>query len=130
MTLYDYEQSKALAQADVPFYALIMAAMRGADSLNAAKLKACWPDVWDEFEARYWAPGGQLAGDGGEGIVIDQLSERSFDDIIAGHEAELRRAAEALNPVVERPHPADWEPAPDAHLEADYEDRNGGEVDG
>ena len=122
MTLYDYEQSKALAQADVPFYALIMAAMRGADSLNAAKLKACWPDVWDEFEARYWAPGGQLPADAEEHVVIEVLTPRSLEDIIAGHEAELRRAAEALNPVVERPHPA--------HLEADYEDRNGGEVDG
>jgi hypothetical protein len=35
--------------------------MRKADTTNAAKLRAAFPDVWNEFQARYNAPGGVLA---------------------------------------------------------------------
>jgi len=45
---------------DPPFYALIMAAMRKADSSNTDKLAAAFPDVWGELKARYHAPGGLL----------------------------------------------------------------------
>jgi hypothetical protein len=55
---YDYERSMELTA--VPFHALIMAAMRKADDRNAVKLRAAWPEVWDELYARYWAPGGLL----------------------------------------------------------------------
>lgn len=57
---YDYEVSKELAAADYPFYALVMAAMRKADSDNAAKLAAAFPDTAAELRARYNAPGGFL----------------------------------------------------------------------
>lgn len=60
MSKYDYELSKQISQADPPFYALIMAAMRKADTANVAKLRAQWPDTWDELQARYMAPGGLL----------------------------------------------------------------------
>ncbi len=63
MSLYDYERSRALASTDEPFYALIMAAMRRADSHNEMLLRAAWPDVWDELRDRYNAPGGRLDGD-------------------------------------------------------------------
>lgn len=63
MSLFDYEVSKVLAAADYPFYALVMAAMRQADSSNTAKLRAAFPDTWDELTARYNAPGGVLAGE-------------------------------------------------------------------
>lgn len=63
MSLYDYERSRELARQDVPFHALIMAAMRRADSDNAAVLRAMWPDTWDELQARYNAPGGRLPTD-------------------------------------------------------------------
>jgi len=60
MSRYEYEKSKTY---DPDFYALIMAAMRQADTFNAEKLRAAWPDVWDELQARYNAPGGYLPGE-------------------------------------------------------------------
>lgn len=60
MSLYDYEASKRLAMLDAPFHSLVMAAYRQADTGNAAKLRAAWPDVIAELEARYNAPGGYL----------------------------------------------------------------------
>lgn len=64
MSRFDYDVSRVLSQADYPFYALIMAAYRRADTSNAAKLQAAWPDVIAELHARYNAPGGILAVDG------------------------------------------------------------------
>lgn len=64
MSLHDYRQSKKLAQEDPPFYSLIMAAMRKADSKNMSKLIFAWPEVWNEFYDRYHAPGGYLPGEG------------------------------------------------------------------
>ena len=61
MTLYNYERSIEIAQADYPFYALIMAAMRKADSSNIEKLKEMWPETYNELKARYNAPGGELS---------------------------------------------------------------------
>jgi len=46
-----------------PYYALIMAAMRDADTDNLAKLRAGWPEVYEDLFARYNAPGGILPGD-------------------------------------------------------------------
>jgi len=58
--LYDYELSRQLEAQDVPFQALIMAAMRRADMDNLRALRAAWPDVWDELAARHEAPAGCL----------------------------------------------------------------------
>ena len=55
---YDYMRSQQLSAE--PFYALIMAAMRGADTANLAKLRAAFPEVWAELQARYHAPGGKI----------------------------------------------------------------------
>ncbi len=63
MSAYDYHASRAILAADPPFYSLIMAAMAKADKVNAAKLRAAFPGVWSEAEARYNAPGGRLDGD-------------------------------------------------------------------
>jgi hypothetical protein len=60
---FDYMVSRTLATNDLPFYALIMTAMRQADTTNLDKLRAAWPDVYAELEARYHAPGGLLAGE-------------------------------------------------------------------
>jgi hypothetical protein len=65
VSLYDYVVSKRLGAEDAPFYALIMAAIRKADTENLLKLKAAWPEIYKEFEARYFAPGGLLKGDAG-----------------------------------------------------------------
>ena len=63
MSRYDYEASKAIVAQDWPFYALIMAAMRQADTQTAYTLRNAWPHVWDELQARYNAPGGRLGDD-------------------------------------------------------------------
>ena len=68
MPLFDYQKSSDLASQDVPFDALIMAAMRKADTKNLIMLKYYWPDLWAELSARYNAPGGVLA--------IDRQGER------------------------------------------------------
>ena len=66
MSLYGYRESLELAKNDVGFYALIMAAMRKADTDNVEKLKRAWPEVWEELKARYHAPGGMLPEDHAE----------------------------------------------------------------
>lgn len=63
MSKFDYDISRKIAAEDYPFYALIMAAMRKADSNNVAKLQSMWPNVWEELQARYNAPGGLLPGE-------------------------------------------------------------------
>ena len=60
---YDYLQSQKIASEGYYFYALLMAAMREADSDNTDKFRLMWPDVWDELQARYNAPGGLLEGE-------------------------------------------------------------------
>lgn len=60
MTHYDYIASRDIAAARYPFHGLIMAAMRQADTVNATALRVAFPDVWDELQARYDAPGGFL----------------------------------------------------------------------
>ena len=62
MSRYDYESSKRV-DPEISFYGLIMAAMRQADSDNIKMLKSCWPLIWEELEARYWASGGLLEGE-------------------------------------------------------------------
>lgn len=63
MSRHEYEASKSLSKSDPPFYALIMAAMLKADSQNIILLRAAWPEVWEELEARYNSPDGELPTD-------------------------------------------------------------------
>lgn len=63
MSYHEYLASQEIGVSDPPFYALIMAAMRKADSSNIDLLREAWPEVWDEFYARYHAPGGVLDGE-------------------------------------------------------------------
>jgi len=63
MSLYDYEISKQLSKDDPPFAAIIMAALRKADSNNFMLLEAAWPEITAEMKARYNAPEGRLEGD-------------------------------------------------------------------
>lgn len=60
MSYHDYTMSKKIASKDYPFYALIMASMRKADSYNADKLRAAFPEIWAELKERYNATGGFL----------------------------------------------------------------------
>ena len=73
MSLYDYEQSRKLGATGQPFYALIMAAMRQADTDNLTRLRMVFSNVWTELEARYNSPGGMLPGerdDDGPAVVL------------------------------------------------------------
>jgi len=63
VSLYDYKKSQEIAAKDYPFYALIMAAIRQADTDNLYKLREAFPHVCLEFSFRYNAPDGKLAGD-------------------------------------------------------------------
>lgn len=60
MSRYDYIKSQELSAGDPPFAALIMAAIRKADTINGMKLQAVFPDIVQEFRERYSAPGGYL----------------------------------------------------------------------
>ncbi len=63
MSHYDYEASWRIAADGWPFYALVMAAIRQADSDNLARLTWAFPAVAAELRARYNAPGGLLPGE-------------------------------------------------------------------
>jgi hypothetical protein len=63
VSYYDYLIGRELMIPDPPFYSLIQAAMRKADDHNLEKLKRAWPEIWEELEARYHAPGGILSGE-------------------------------------------------------------------
>jgi len=60
MSLHDYKVSLELERSGVPFYALVMAAMRRADTDNLRKLQRAFPEAWDELQKRYDSPGGML----------------------------------------------------------------------
>lgn len=60
---HDYEVSRRLAAEGPPFYALIAAAMRGADTFNMSLLREAFPQIAADLQARYDAPGGRLVGD-------------------------------------------------------------------
>jgi hypothetical protein len=60
---FSYRASVELGKNDPDFYGLVMAAMRKADSFNAERLRRAFPEVWDDLQARYNAPGGILDSD-------------------------------------------------------------------
>lgn len=61
MSYHDYKVGQFIESKQYPFYALIQAAMRQADTDNLIKLQVAWPEVWKELQARYSAPGGVVA---------------------------------------------------------------------
>ena len=63
LNLYDYEVSRNINAESPPFYALIAAAMRQADSINTEKLRAAFPGVYADLVARHNAPDGKLEGE-------------------------------------------------------------------
>jgi len=81
MSLYDYQASLDISSDDPPFYALIIAAMRKADSTNIEKLKAAWPEVYDEFRARYSAPLGVVP-------ELDGITPEEYQERVRAYEEE------------------------------------------
>ncbi|MBA7635007.1 hypothetical protein ES703_42607 [subsurface metagenome] len=63
MSRYDYLQSQEIAAMDRPFYAIIMAAMRKADTDNLELLRDAFPQTFNELRERYHSPGGWLPED-------------------------------------------------------------------
>lgn len=63
MSLFDFRRALELRDADYPIYSLLMAAMLKADTMNSARLRRAYPELWNELQARYDAPGGYLPGD-------------------------------------------------------------------
>lgn len=60
MSYYDYIAGRTIAAESYPFYGLIQAAMRRADTENLEKLKLAFPSTYEELMQRYDAPGGLL----------------------------------------------------------------------
>lgn len=60
MSFYDFHRANELNKRDEPFYGLIMAAMLRADTDNLLKLRHLFPEVHQELDMRYHAPGGFL----------------------------------------------------------------------
>lgn len=74
MSLHEYKVSQHISAQDPPFYALIMACFRQADTDNLGKLRRAFPFVFQEYLLRYHAPGGRL----GEELreqVVEELPE-------------------------------------------------------
>lgn len=60
MTYHDYLVARDLERCDLPFFALVQAAMRRASTSNLEKLQTVFPEVWSDLQRRYEAPGGLL----------------------------------------------------------------------
>lgn len=52
MSIIEYQIGCQLAGQDTPFFALVQAAMRRADTENLARLQAAFPEAWAELELR------------------------------------------------------------------------------
>ena len=66
MSFDEYHEGRRIAAQNYPFYAIIQAAMRQADTDNLQKLKQEWPEVWEDLDKRWHAPGGYLPGESSE----------------------------------------------------------------
>jgi hypothetical protein len=76
---YDYQVSIRIELKQYPFYAVLMAAMRQADTENLRRLRLMFPDTWDELKARIHAPAGLLPGDD-EFKTIDFVKPDEVED--------------------------------------------------
>ena len=66
MSYYEYEIGRKVYMMELPFNGIIQAAMRRAadeSDENLERLKGCFPEVWDDLQKRYNAPGGKLEND-------------------------------------------------------------------
>lgn len=70
MSHFDFIRSNELERRDEPFFGLVMAAMRRADSDNADLLRLAFPDTWAELAARYHAPAGHVDGDHNPDVCV------------------------------------------------------------
>lgn len=92
MGLYEYLGSQKV-DAEIesltigsPFYTLIMAAFRRADTSNRVLLRQSFPEIWDELRQRYNAPGGALNQDEMDRVMQLQEQDEDGDDPYSGME--------------------------------------------
>lgn len=60
MSLYDWRWAESRAADDAPFYGLLFALIRRADTHNLERIRSAWPRHVAEAERRYNSPGGLL----------------------------------------------------------------------
>lgn len=63
MSYHEYRVSQLITSKGYPFYAMLFAMIRQADSNNLEKIKQAWPARYEEFMSRYHSPGGLLGGE-------------------------------------------------------------------
>lgn len=66
MSYHEYIWGREISAKDYPFYALIQAAMRQADTRNLEKLKSLFPETFRELQTRYNSP---------KGLLLDEIAE-------------------------------------------------------
>lgn len=82
VNLIDYMIASHLATADLPFDALIAAAIKRADSLNLAKLARAFPEHVETVRMRYNAPGAVIMADGLLDVDESTTVAEIADDIL------------------------------------------------
>lgn len=73
LNLHEYEESIRIASFDYPFYALIAAAMRKADTNNLGRLRRMFPYVYDGLVRRLNEPLGVV--EEWDGITPERYAE-------------------------------------------------------
>lgn len=97
MSLYDYERSIEVVAKGYPFYALVMAAMKVADSDNIEKLMLIFPRTYYELQERSHFPGGLVSEErfrrGTQIIYVPQHAgiDLNHKDVEAGFVTSTRR---------------------------------------
>lgn len=94
MTIIDYIWSRTLDSHldNIPFYALVMLAMRRADSDNMAALEQAFPEIARDLRDRYNAPAGMLESDPFTPNEVVSMVQRVQDHaraIFQGQESKL-----------------------------------------
>lgn len=74
----EYQLSSSVTLLDAPFYSLLCALFRQADSDNLALLEDAFPETLHTFKKRVNAPGGLLPGE--TGIIDGTTYHRSSED--------------------------------------------------
>lgn len=78
VTVDEYRWSLDISAKGYPFYAIICAAFRQADTDNLERLKRVFPDTFASFMERYNAPLGVLPSI--DGFTAQEWAERTFGD--------------------------------------------------
>lgn len=97
MSLHEYKVSQHISAQDHPFYALLMACFRKADSDNLEKLRRAYPETWHEFQERHHAPGGRLDEELLE-QAVEELPKTILGRTVVVKEAGPRHLKLALGP--------------------------------